>query len=565
MPVAGGCMAENADLERLPQATIAPPRRGRISAVWIIPILAALVGIGIAVKRIWSEGPTITITFKSVEGIQSGKSFIKYKDVNIGQVTAVQLSADYSQVEVTAKIARSAAGLMVEDAQFWVVRPRVTINEISGLNTLLSGNYIGFGAGKSSVTQDRFVGLAVPPIVSTGVPGRQYVLKAGDLGGLGIGSPIYYRRLPVGQVIGYDLAPDGKAVDVTVFVNAPYDKYVYSETRFWNVGGLDLSVGAGGVDVRTESLVALLAGGLAFDTFAFSARVEPAAANAVFTLYADRATAMKQYSSTARRYVLHFSESVQGLSAGAPVTFLGLPAGEVTEVGLAYDARAADMRPRVEVTLYPEQLLARLPPGQDAAFKALGKRADKGNGLFRRLVEERGLRAQLRSESLLAGQRYVAIDYFPSAPKATVDWNAEVLVLPVVPSSLPGLEARLSSVLAKLDNLPLEAIGAGLKKDLELLAETLASVNRMASRIDAEAVPELKTTLEEARRTLAAAERVMKGAETALVGPDAPAQQQLRDALQEVTRAARALRVLADYLERHPEAVLRGKPAEGSK
>jgi paraquat-inducible protein B len=558
-------MTENADLDRLPQAVVAPPGRARISTVWIIPILAALVGAGIAIQRVWNEGPTITITFKSVEGIQSGKSFIKYKDVNIGQVTAVQLSADYSQVEVTAKIARSAAGLMVEDAQFWVVRPRITLNEISGLNTLLSGNYIGFGAGKSDVMQHNFIGHAVPPIVSQGVPGRQFVLKAGNLGGLGIGSPIYYRRLPVGQVIAYDLAPDGKAVDVTAFINAPYDKYVNPETHFWNVGGLDLSVGANGVDVRTESLVALLAGGLAFDTFSIMATPGPAAANTVFTLYGDRAAAMKPLDSAPRRFVLHFSESVQGLSVGAPVTFLGLPAGEVTEVGLTYDARTGDVRPRVEFIFYTEQLFARLPSRQEATIKALDKSVEKRRALLQRLVEERGMSAQLRSEGLLTGQRFVAIDYFPAAPRAKIDWKAEVLALPVVPSTLPGIEARLTSVLVKLDNLPLKSIGAGLKKDLDILAETLKSVNRMAGRIDAEAVPELKATLDEARRTLAVAERVMKGAETTLVGPHAPAQQQLRGALQEVTRAARALRVLADYLERHPEALFRGKPAEGSE
>lgn len=560
-------MAENDGFDSLPQATVATPKRGRISAVWIIPILAAIVGAGITVQRLWNEGPAITITFKSVEGIEAGRSFIKYKDVNIGKVTAVQLSEDYSSVEVTARIARSAAGLMVEDAQFWVVRPRITLNEVSGLNTLLSGNYIGFGAGKSDLVQSSFIGRAVPPSVSHGVPGRQFVLKAGDLGGLGVGSPIYYRRLPVGQVIAYDLAPDGTAVDVTVFINGPYDKYVKPATRFWNVSGLDLSVGASGVGVRTESLVALLAGGLAFDTFSFvaGAEPEPAAANAVFKLYGDRAAAMKPLDSAPRRFVLHFSESVQGLSVGSPVTFLGLPAGEVTDVGLSYDARAGDVRPRVEFIFYAEQLFARLPAREEAAMKALDKSMDKRRALLRRLVEQRGMSAQLRSESLLTGQRFVAIDYFAAAPRTNIDWNAEVLALPVVPSALPGIEARLSSVLAKLDTLPIESIGAGLKKDLDILAETLTGVNRMVARIDAEAVPEFKVTLEEARRTLAAAERVIKGAETNLVGPGAPAQQQLRDALQEFTRAARALRVLADYLERHPEALLRGKPAQGSE
>ena len=277
-----------------------PRRRARISVVWIIPILAAVVAIGIAVQRILSEGPTITIVFKIAEGIEAGKTVVKYKDVNIGQVTAVRLSPDYSKVEVTAKIAKSAAGLIVEDAKFWVVEPRVTLSGVSGLGTLLSGNYIGFEVGKSTKKQRTFTGLETPPIITCGQPGRQFVLKADDLGSLGIGSPIYYRRLQAGQVVAYDLARDGKALDIKIFVNAPYDQYVNSGTRFWNASGIDVSLGAGGVDVRTESLVALIAGGLAFDTPPFAAKTEPAAADTTFTLYADRAAAMKQPDTIAR-------------------------------------------------------------------------------------------------------------------------------------------------------------------------------------------------------------------------------------------------------------------------
>jgi MlaD protein len=326
-------MAESPDRDTLPQATVAPKRRARISVVWIIPILAAVVALGIAIQRVLSQGPTITIIFKVAEGLEAGKTVIKYKDVNIGQVTAVELASDYSRVEVTAKIAKSAAALMVEDAKFWVVEPRVTLSGISGLGTLLSGNYIGFEVGKSDKKRRTFTGLDTPPIITGGQPGRQFVLKAENLGSLGIGSPIYYRRLAAGQVVAYELARDGKAVEVKIFVNAPYDQYVHAGTRFWNASGIDVSVGAGGVDVRTQGLVALLAGGLAFETPSFASKAEPAAADTAFTLYRDETTAMKQPDPIEARYVLYFTESLRGLSVGAPVTMLGLPAGEVTAVG----------------------------------------------------------------------------------------------------------------------------------------------------------------------------------------------------------------------------------------
>src|SRR5664279_171789 len=296
-------MAEDTDLDHLPQATVVRRKRMRFSVIWIIPILAAAVAIGLAVQRALSEGPVITIVFKSASGIEAGKTFIKYKDVRIGQVTAVQLSEDYSKVLVKAKIAKHAAGLMVEDAKFWVVEPRISLSGVSGLNTLLSGNYIGFQAGKSTEEQRAFTGLDEPPII-TDQRGRRFMLRANTLGSLEIGAPVFYRRITVGQVSAYNLAPDGKSVEITVFVNAPYDKYVTSEARFWNASGIDVSVGADGVDVRTESLVAVLAGGLAFDTPDFLPGGEPAAANSTFTLYRTRAIAMKQPDPVERRYVL---------------------------------------------------------------------------------------------------------------------------------------------------------------------------------------------------------------------------------------------------------------------
>ncbi len=258
-------MADPSDRGEVPQAMIQMQRRHRLSIVWIIPILAALVAIGIAVQRARSEGPTITIVFSAAEGIEAGKTLIKYKDVNIGQVTSVHLTEDFAKVEVNAKITKRAAGLMVEDAKFWIVRPTVSLSGVSGLNTLLSGNYIGFEAGKSTEETREFTGLDKAPFIP-GQPGRRFVLKSDDLGSLSAGSPIYYRRLPVGQVISYGLARDGASVEINVFVSAPYDRFVTAGTRFWKASGVDVAVGANGLEVHTESLVALLVGGLAFDT-----------------------------------------------------------------------------------------------------------------------------------------------------------------------------------------------------------------------------------------------------------------------------------------------------------
>ncbi|MGD0885480.1 MAG: MlaD family protein [Thermodesulfovibrionales bacterium] len=556
-------MADSTDRNNIPQATVVPKKGMRISVVWIIPLLAAIVAIGIAVQRIRSEGPTITIIFKAAEGVEAGKTFVKYKDVNIGLVKTVQLASDNSRVEVTVKMAKNAAGLMVEDAKFWVVKPLVSMSGVSGLGTLLSGNYIGFEVGKSVKQQRKFTGLETPPIITSGQPGRQFVLKAADLGSLGIGSPVYYRRLNAGQVIAYDLAADGKSVEVKVFVNDPYDQYVNPGTRFWNASGVDVSVGAAGLDVRTQSLVSLLAGGLAFDTPPFAAKAEPVAADTVFTLYSDQATAMKQPDSIAAHYVLYFTDSLRGLSAGAPVTFLGLPLGEVTDVGLDIDPKTLNIRGRVEIVSYPERLLPRLQRGQQAAMgKTLLQSEQQRRALMQKLVEKRGMRAQLRSGSLLTGQLYVALDYFPNAPKVKIDWSSDHVELPVMPSTAQDIEAKLTSIIEKIDKLPFEAIGADLAKSLASLDLALKEADKTLNGINSELTPALKTTLDQLHSTISAAERVLNSTDTTLVGKDAPLHKEVRDVLQEIAGAARSLRILTDFLERYPEALIRGKTGE---
>ncbi|HUH92133.1 MAG TPA: MlaD family protein [Casimicrobiaceae bacterium] len=563
-------MAEPGAPERLPEATVERPKRGRISVIWIIPIVAAIVALGIAVQRIRSEGPTIEIIFSAAEGIEAGKTLVKYKDVVIGRVTRVELTNDFAKVRVTAKIEKHAAGLMVDDASFWIVQPTVSLSGISGLGTLLSGNYIGFRPGKSTQSQSTFTGLEVAPVI-TDERGGTFALKANDLGSLDIGSPVYYRRLPVGQVIAYELAPDGNTVEIKVFIKAPYDTYVYPETRFWNASGIDVSVGADGVNVRTESLVALLIGGLAFDIPPFEPPSAPAPANTVFTLYGDRTAAMKAPDAIARRYVLHFNESLRGLAVGAPVTFLGLPAGEVTSVGLEFDAAKANVRPRVVITYFPERLMtyataktdgrsaSALPADEQKRREMLRRLIAERGGFLKRLVEERGLRGQLKSGSLVTGQLYVSFDFHPDAPKAKVDLSQEEPELPVVPGTLVALEEKLTRLVDKIDKLPLEAIAGDIKKDLESLDQTLQSAERLVSDADVKLVPELKTALEDLHRTLGAVERAANSADTGLLGSNAPAQQELREALQEFAKAARSLRLLADQLEGQPSSVIRGK------
>jgi paraquat-inducible protein B len=553
-------MTEDADLANVPEAIHVPKKRARVPVVWIVPIVAALVASGIVVQRYLNEGPTIRISFRTAEGIEPGKTFIKYKDVDIGKVTEVVLSRDFSKILVTAKMEKHAEGLLVDDSRFWIVKPRVSLSGVSGIGTLFSGNYIGVEPGKSGKSLREFVGLEAPPPIAGGVPGREFILQAGSLGSLGIGSPIYYRRLNVGQVIGYDLTPDGKSVNIKIFMDAPYDGYITSDTRFWEASGIHASVGAGGISVQTDSVLSILAGGIRFETPPSATAGTPAPEKSVFTLFDNREAAMAPTMSESEQYVLYFNGSLQGLSVGAPVTMLGLPVGEVKDVGLDFFQETQSIRTRVEIMTYQYRILRHLGKTDVAMVKTMSR--EERHKIMQKQVEEKGMRAQLRPVSLISGQLYVALEYFPDASKARIDWAETPPRFPVVPGKMENIELQLKSILEKFDKMPVEEIGNDLKKTLETLDNTLRSADRALTRVDAETLPEAKKTLEDLRRALTAAERVLNSTDKTLLGPDAPAQQELRDALKEIAGAAREIRVLADYLERNPEALLRGKNKE---
>lgn len=534
----------------LPTARVDTPRRFRIPLVWVIPLVAALIGVFLALHTWYQQGPDITIRFKTGEGLEAGKTRIKYKDVDVGQIDSVTLAEDGSYVIAGARLARSADHLLVDDTRFWMVSARVSGSAVSGLGTLLSGTYVGLDAGKSAEARREFTALDDAPVVSFDVPGRYFTLHAETLGSIGIGTPVYFRRMQAGQVTGYRLGEHGKRIEVRVFIKAPYDRFVTDDTRFWNAGGVDVKLGADGVQVNTESLTSILAGGLAFLTPADSPD-EPAAAERSFRLFATREEAIRRQVDERQHYVLRFTESVRGLSVGAPVDFRGITIGEVIAIQPQLSPASAEISMQVEVSLQPGRLRtpgskSHLPAGatsEDAAFRA-----------FVDQLVAKGLRAQLRNGNLVTGQLYVALDFFPGAGAARPDWAASPPRLPTQRGSLDELQTTLMRIVGKLDKLPIEEIGTDTRKLLASLQRSVDETEALLKRIDNLTDGEVRSTIVEARSAIADTRK--------LIASDAPLQQDLRASLQELGRAAQALRHLADTLDRHPEALLRGKPEE---
>lgn len=548
------------------QALAAPRPHWTLPLVWIIPLVSALVGGWLAIDAYLERGPVATITFRTAEGLEAGKTKIRFKEVVIGEVESISLARDLSRVIVRARFSRQAAPLLVEDTRFWVVRPRVGLNQVSGLGTLIAGAYIGLDAGRSKTTRRAFEGLESPPVITADHVGRQFVLRAEEVGSLGVGDPVYYRRTRVGTVTALELEPSGEGVRVEVFVEAPHYRHVTAETRFWHASGIDVQVDAEGVQIRTESVLTLLAGGIAFQTPAGAARVKPAESGSAFALFPTRDRAMKFGHREEREYVVVFAQSVRGLASGAPVEFRGLPVGEVVSIGLDIDPAGQVARVPVTIRLFPAQLKSR-----GAGTKA-GPAIDP-DVLLEALVAK-GLRAQLRPANLLTGQLLVALDYFPNAPRAKLDLAKTPRELPTVLGSFEDLQVKLGRVLERLDALPLEDIGADLRKSLAALERLLQTAEQAARRIEQEMKPESESTIAEVRRTLAGvratldevrnglgeARRTLRAADE-LLAPDSPLQYEAREALRELARAARELRALAESLEQNPDALLRGKRA----
>jgi paraquat-inducible protein B len=500
----------------MPEAVVR--KRSGISIVWIIPIVAAIIGAWVAYKSYSETGPTIAITFENAEGLEAGKTKVKYKDVEVGQVQSIDLEKDLKHVLVTVQMHADSKDYLTEKTRFWVVKARISGGTVSGLGTLLGGAYIAIDPVAGGKFVNKFVGLKQAPIVTTDQPGRHFLLKADRRGSLDMGAPIYFRQIKVGEVVSYELAEDNESVDFKIFIDAPHHLKVTENTRFWNASGVDVSLSAAGFKVDMESTVSLLTGGLAFGLPPNSPPGEVVPESTVFTLHDSRTVAYEKEITMRKKFLLYFDGTVRGLTPDAPVEFRGIPLGKVVSVDLEFDAQTEKFIIPVVIELEPERF----------GGGTTGYAPERRRQILEAMIAD-GLRAQLKTGNLLTGKLYVDLDFYPDAGKQVLRKAKGYEVLPTIPTSIEEMTRSVNTVLDKLKEFPFGKIGADMTQALANLDRTIIQADGTLKSIDA------------------------------MVAKDSPMSQELQETLRELSDAARSLRVLADYLERHPEALLRGK------
>jgi paraquat-inducible protein B len=511
------------------------------SPIWIVPIVALLIGAFLLYRLASQSGPTITITFKEGSGLEAGKTQIKYKDVTVGDVTDVELSDDVAAVIVTAEMHPGAKSYLTEKSRFWVVKPQFSGGSISGLGTLLSGNYIAMDGSTEGTKIHAFTGLERPPVIHSTDPGSHFTLHAKTLGSANFGSPIYFKRIPVGQVVEYSLRDNGE-LKVEIFIKAPYDKHVNSATRFWDASGLDVTLNANGLEVHTESLISIVAGGIAFDTVALLGQdaSQPVAKGQEFTLYSSRSSSRKLTYKTKRRAMLYFDDNVRGLLPGAPVEMRGFQIGQVLDVGMEFDRETTTFKLPVLIEIEPD----RAQISGDETFE----------GIVNALVA-RGWRAQLKMGNLVLGKLLVELDFHPDAPPAKADFSGKYPTIPTIPGAFTEIVRNAGALIAELREtgktintlLQSEDTRQGLKD----LATTIANVKRLTGDLEKTTMPELASVLQGASATLEETQTML--------ATNSSTRTEINRLLAELAEAARSIRLLADYLEQNPESIIKGK------
>lgn len=571
-------MTEQDQTPAIPEPATKQQSRG-ISVIWLVPLVALLISLWLAWHHYASLGELITIRFESAEGLAAGKTPVRFRNVEVGKVEKIQLDDALTGVIVSVRMANDTDRYLNEKTRFWVERPRIGLAGISGLGTLFSGAFIAMSttAHEEARVVTSFTGLDEPPLTPEAVPGIRLVLTSKTGSAVTAGTPLFYKQVQVGQVESRELSSDGQVISYGIFIEAPYDTLVNSQTKFWQMGSFSVDFGAAGISLDMEPLAVLLSGGIAFDTPKYLRKSSPAIPGSRFNLYASRheANFNASASENALGFVMHFDESLRGLTIGSPVEFHGVEVGYVADISIAREQKGRRLSVPVLIFIEPERF------GTGSDKEALQQ-------LLHNSVR-RGLRARLQTASLVTGQLFIELIIDKSAGPATIIANEPWPEFPTIPSPFGQIIENISVVLEKLERLEIEELVTSanlLLKDVNALvrvpedselgsdpearraALAEAPVTQMVMRVN-QALEALNPILESdgARNLPDDLGRSMRQLNNSLVlvkrlleGDSArsPLYYEISTTLEELKRAAQSIRTLTETLDEKPNALIFG-------
>lgn len=560
----------------------------KLTAIWIIPLVAVVLGVWMVIYTYMTEGPEIEIAFETASGLEAGKTQVRFRNVEMGTVQEVTLSDDMEAVVAIVKLKREAIPLLGEDTRFWVVTARIGGGGISGLDTLLSGAYIEISPASAQSKVREFVALERPPLTPTGAPGLRLVLLSERSASVGSGDPVLFNGFKVGRVESLTFDPESQRIRYVIFIDAPYHSLVDSSVRFWDVSGITVKAGAEGFRVSTGSLETILLGGITFGTAPGLGPGNPVAHNTEFRLFTSYDAILESPFEQRTYYIAAFDQSLKGLSPGAPVEYRGIQVGEVERI-LVKELFNKKLQPGQKVRGDPIPVLMYLEPGRISMPDA-EESLDSLRNIVRQGVAN-GLRASLATGSLLSGAKVVEIEFYDDVPAAEVGEFEGYKTIPTIASGIGQLEHRISTLLDKLNSLPLEATVSSVNHTLGELDQSLAALTAILEDDTVRGIPlELQQTLAalraildgdsvnalpgELQQTLAALRELLEkdsmravpdelqdtlAAASFLLRGESTGSYQLITTLKEVEAAAKALREFLDLLEVNPESLIRGK------
>jgi len=522
----------------------------RWNIVWVVPVIALLIGGWMIYQNFSSKGPVARVGFDTADGIAARKTEVRCRSVKVGVVKTVKLTDDLQTVVVTLELDPDSDRLLRNGTQFWVVRPRVSTTDISGLGTLLTGAYIELDPGPDNgVEINDFKGLETPPATNRNIPGRRLVLTADEAGSLVAGAPIYYRGLEVGRIESRKLEEDGNTVTYDAFIREEYSNLVKTNSRFWNTSGININAGADGFKIRTPSFQAMVSGGASFSVPEGVQPAKPAEDGMKFTLFADEDEANGSTFNPTMKFLLLFEQSVRGLTRSAPVEFRGIVIGRVADISLDYLKSAEDSRIPVLIEIDPSLLR------RENAEKIMNPDSE-----FLKSAVQQGLRASLKTGNLLTGALFVDLDYYKEAAPAELSKVEDLVTLPTVSSGLAQLEAKVTAILDKIQAVDIDGtvkkFGATADEAAIALKEIKETAASLRKTLDSAEFAQLPADL---RAALASVDKSVSS-----VGPDGPIQGDLLRTLEELRAALRALKAVSTTVDEKPNSLLFGRDSSGN-